>query len=89
MAARGDERSDNPSDPLAISDSKKQTRQVEIYYGKTGVLMERWSEDWEILTHGKGLAKSVVVVSSLTAAACFLIATRLPARAPNEGRSGP
>ncbi len=75
-SGRDDERSANPSDALATSDSKKQTRQVEMYYGKTGVLIERWSEDLQTLTHGKGLAKTIVVVTSITAGVCFLIGTR-------------
>jgi hypothetical protein len=74
-----DERLANSVDPLAISDSRKQSRQVEIYYGKTGVLMERWSEDWQTLTRGKALAKTIAVVTSITAGACFLIGTRLSA----------
>jgi hypothetical protein len=83
--ASDEERSADPSRALAIRDSRKQTRQVEIYYGKTGVLMERWSEDLETLTHGKGLAKTIFVTASIAAVACFLVATRLPTRRrPND-----
>jgi hypothetical protein len=67
----------DPSAPLAISDSRKQSRQLEIYYGKTGLLVEQWSEDLEHLTHGKPLAKLILVLSCLTAFGCFLTDHRL------------
>jgi hypothetical protein len=73
-----DEQLANPAAPLALSDSRKQSRQIEIYYGKTGVLFERWSEKLQTLSHGKPLAKVIVVVSLITAASCFLTATRVP-----------
>src|SRR5579864_5962782 len=55
-----DERID-PSTPLVPSDSRKQTRQIEIYYGKTGVLAERWREELEQFKSGKPLAEVVVL----------------------------
>jgi|SRR5579872_6126719 len=73
----GDERL-SATGPLAASDSRKQSREIEIYYGKTGLLMERWREGMEGLSHGKPLAKLIVVVSSITGVGCFLLATRLP-----------
>lgn len=69
----------NPAAPLATSDSRKQSRQVEIYYGKTGLLFERWSEEAAALTHGKGLAKTLAVLSVIAGVTCFLAASRLPA----------
>ena len=69
----------NPAAPLATSDSRKQSREVEIYYGKTGLLLERWSERAVGLAHGKPLAKLIAVVSSLTAVGCFFVAARLRA----------
>jgi hypothetical protein len=67
----------SPSAPLAISDSRKQSRNVEMYYGKTGLLMERWSERLEPWTHGKPLAEIIAVFSLLTATGCFFLAARL------------
>jgi hypothetical protein len=67
----------NPAEPLSTSDSRKQSREVEIYYGKTGLLMERWSERVQGLAHGKPLAKMIVVVSSTMAVGCFFVAVRL------------
>lgn len=63
----------NPGAPLPALDSRKYVRDVEIYYGKAGLLMEEAKE----LFHGKPLANTIVVVSVLTAAGLFLLATRL------------
>lgn len=72
------EQLNNPSAPLAISDSRKQSRNVEIYYGKTGVLVERWSERLEPWLHGKSLVGIIAVLSAITATGCFFLASRLP-----------
>jgi hypothetical protein len=63
----------DPSAPLSPLDSRKQVRDVEMYYGKLGVLVEEAEE----LLHGKPLAKTIGVVSALTAAGLFLVAARL------------
>jgi hypothetical protein len=44
-----------------------------MYYGKLGVL----AEEAEELLHGKPLAKTIGVVSVLTATGLFLVAARL------------
>jgi hypothetical protein len=62
--------------PLSTLDSRSATRQVELNYGKMGLLMVRWTEWAESLTHGKPLAETMVVLSSVAAVACFLIAGR-------------
>jgi hypothetical protein len=61
------------SAPLSPLDSRKQMRDVEMYYGKVGVL----EEEAEELLHGKPLAKTIGVISVLTAAGLFLVAARL------------
>ena len=63
----------DPSAPLSPLDSRKQVRDVEMYYGKLGVL----AEEAEELLHGKPLAKTIAVVSVLTATGLFLFAARL------------
>jgi hypothetical protein len=81
---RADERGNQPLDeqvvdpaaPLATSDSAVQSREVEIYYGKAGVLMERLAETAGRMAHGKPLAKTILAVSSLAAMSCFLVAAR-------------
>ncbi len=67
----------NPAAPLATSDSQKQSREIEIYYGKTGVLFERWSEEAAALSHGRPLAKTIAVTSALLAFTCVFIASRV------------
>jgi hypothetical protein len=79
VGKENDDEAANPAAPLATSDSRKQSREVEIYYGKTGLLLERWSERVEGLAHGKPVAKLIAVVSSLTAVGCFFVAARLKA----------
>ncbi len=62
-----------PATPLAPLDSRKHVRDVEMYYGPLGVVVEKA----EGLLHGKPLAKTIAVVSAATAAALFLFAARL------------
>lgn len=70
----------NPALPLAVSDSQKQSREIEIYYGKIGVLFERCSEEIATLSHGKPLAKSIAIASGFLAITCVLIGARAGAR---------
>ena len=63
----------DPATPLSPLDSRRQVRDVELYYGNAGVLMEKADE----LLHGKPLAKSIAVVSVITATGLFLVAARL------------
>ncbi|HZR16147.1 MAG TPA: hypothetical protein VFE51_02365 [Verrucomicrobiae bacterium] len=67
----------DPMAPLATSDSRKQSRQVEIYYGKTGLLFERWSEKAAELSHGKPLAEMVFGISLIAALGCFFVSSRV------------
>jgi hypothetical protein len=59
--------------PLSPLDSRKQVRDVEIYYGKSGVLIE----EAEQLLHGKPLAKTIAILSLVTGGGFFLVAARL------------
>jgi len=64
----------DPAAPLSPLDSRRQVRDVQLYYGNVGVLMEKADE----LLHGKPLAKTIAVVSVITAAGLFLVAARFP-----------
>jgi hypothetical protein len=64
----------DPDAPLSPLDSRKHVRDVEIYFGKSGVLIE----EVEDLFQGKPLAKTIAVVSVITAAGLFIAAARLP-----------
>jgi len=63
----------SPGLRLAPLDSRKHVRDMEIYYGKLGVLAEQAEE----LFHGKALAKTIAVGSALTALGLVLAAARL------------
>lgn len=67
------EQAANPSAPLAPLDSRKQVRDVEMYYGQLGVLVEEAEE----LLQGKALAKTIAFVSVIMATGLFLVAARL------------
>jgi hypothetical protein len=62
--------------PLSPEDSRRYTHDVELYYGATGLLMEKWQRWWEEWTHGKPLAKVIATGSLFLAAACFYLAAR-------------
>ncbi|MGA2748650.1 MAG: hypothetical protein ABSG59_07740 [Verrucomicrobiota bacterium] len=64
------------ADQLATLDSRKQLRQIELYYGKSGVLVEEWTEWLEGLVHGKRFAASLAVTSSILGIGCFFAANR-------------
>jgi hypothetical protein len=57
---------------LAPEDSRKYRRDVEIYYGQSGVLLEKWSRWADHWTHGKPLAKLVAASTLLVAGGLFL-----------------
>lgn len=61
---------------LSPLDTRKGLRQLEEMYGKAGVVSAGWMEWAESLTHGKGLAKTLVVLSSASAIGCFVAAGR-------------
>ena len=63
----------NPAAPLSPLDSRRQMRDVEMYYGKLGMLTWEAAE----LLHGKPVAKTIGVVSVFTATGLFLVAARL------------
>jgi hypothetical protein len=64
----------DPDAPLSPLDSRKHVRDVGMYFGKFGVLIEEADE----LLQGEPLAKTIAVVSVITAAGVFLAAARLP-----------
>ena len=64
----------NNAAQLSPLDSRKGSRQLEEMYGKSGVVAAGWMEWAEGLTQGKGLAKTLIVLSSATAIGCFIAA---------------
>jgi len=62
----------DPAAPLPALLSRRQSRDIEIYYGKTGLLMEQ-VEEW---FQDKGWAKTVAALSVVGALGCFWAAAR-------------
>jgi hypothetical protein len=56
---------------LAPEDSAKYQRDVEVYYGKLGLLTDKWTRQLEALGHGKPLAELIGIGSLLASVACF------------------
>ncbi len=80
--------------PLAPEDSRRYTRDVEIYYGETGLLMEKWRRWLEEWTQGKPLAEVIAVASLILAGGLFYAEanrsrkTRLPTPGTPQGPPG-
>lgn len=60
--------------PLAAGDSRRETHDLELYYGETGLLMDKWGRWFEGLAHGKSLTKTIAVLSLVGASGCFFSA---------------
>jgi hypothetical protein len=73
--------------PLSPEDSRRYTHDMEMYYGQTGLLLDRWGRWWEEMTHGKPLAKTIAVTSLVVAGGAFYLATNrgTPNRLPKPG----
>jgi hypothetical protein len=73
----------NDAASLSTTDSRKGSQQLEQMYGKGAVVAAGWMEWAESLTRGKGLAKTLIVVSSATAIGCFIAADKCKLRRKN------
>ena len=62
--------------PPSPDDSRRYTHDVELYYGETGLLMDKWRRWWEEWTQGKPLAKVIAVASVVLASGLFYVAGR-------------
>ncbi len=63
--------------PLSPDDSAKYQHQVEIYSGKVGILVEKWTRQAAELSPGKPLAETLAVLAVVGAGSCFLLASML------------
>jgi hypothetical protein len=81
------------SGPLSPDDSRRYTHDVEVYYGETGLLMDKWERWLGAMTRGKPLATTIAVVSVGAALVLFRLtatqsrAAELPARDHAPGRT--
>jgi hypothetical protein len=66
----------NGAETLSPEDSRRYTHDVELYYGETGMLMEKWKRWVREMTQGKPLAEMIAVVSLLSAGGLFYLASR-------------
>ncbi len=73
---------------LSPQDSARYERQLEIYYGKFGVLTDRWTRSLAEFTHGRRLFMVLAAVSIAGAGFCLgvshLIARSLRLPPPQE-----
>jgi hypothetical protein len=73
---RQESRQGDDPDQVATLDSRKDVRQLELYYGKSGLIAEGWTEWLQSLAHGKRLAATIAIVSAILGGGCFLAAAR-------------
>jgi len=66
------------ADDLDASDSRKYSRDMELYSGKVGVLMDKWIRSAKELGHSEPFALSVAVISIAAGISCFVAAGRRP-----------
>jgi hypothetical protein len=57
-------------------DSRRDTQQLQLQYGAMGLVTEGVREFVARWTHGRPLAKAMIVLSSASAIGCFLVAGR-------------
>ena len=83
----------NMTEPLSPEDSRRYTHDVEVYYGETGVLLDKWQRWFEEWTQGKPLAELIGTASLILAASLFYAganrrrSTGLPGRSTGRGSS--
>jgi hypothetical protein len=66
----------NTAEPLSPEDSRRYTHDVEVYYGETGLLMDKWRRWFEEWTQGKPLAKLIAAASLVLAAGVFFVGSK-------------
>ena len=67
---------ENQDFTLSLEDSKKASRDMELYYGKFGLVVAKWSDWLEELERPGPLAIMIAVLSTLVASGCFAAAHR-------------
>jgi hypothetical protein len=59
-------------------DSREYQREVQMYVGTFGLIMDEWSRAVEKLREPRPLAITIIVLSMVAAGCCFVAASRLP-----------
>ena len=57
--------------PLSPEDSRRYAHDVELYYGETGLLVDKWKRELAEWTQGKPLARLIAVASLILATGLF------------------
>jgi hypothetical protein len=66
-------------DPLLSQyDSRIYQRDVQMYVGTFGLIMDEWSRAAGRLTEPRPLAITIIMLSTVVAGACFVAASRIP-----------
>jgi hypothetical protein len=66
-------------DPLHSQyDSRTYQRDVQMYVGTFGLIMDEWSRAAGKLTEPRPLAITIIVLSTVVAGGCFVAASRIP-----------
>jgi hypothetical protein len=77
------------AEPLPPDDSRRYTHDVEMYYGKTGMLLDSWTRVLESWTHGKRLSVVIAIGSLVVAGGCFFLEAVYSATEERETESKP
>ena len=77
----------NLTEPLSPEDSRRYAHDVEVYYGETGLLMDKWKRWFEEWTQGKRLAVLVAAASLVLATGAFRVGAHRgrPSGLPGKG----
>lgn len=74
------------TEPLSPEDSRRYTHDVELYYGETGMLVEKWKRWFAEMTHGKGLADTIAAASLILGSGVLYVTANRndPAKPPES-----
>jgi hypothetical protein len=68
---------ENGAGDIGSLDSRANSQQLEALYGKSGIVSAEIMDWLRGVTHGRGLAETLIIVSSASALGCFLAAGRI------------
>jgi len=86
VPALGYEVDSDSAQPVRPDDSKQYLRSMEMYNGKTGVLLYELRMWFAGLWRGRALARTLYCLTAAASALVFLVARRLP---PDSGSDSP
>jgi hypothetical protein len=71
----------NGDAPLSLQDSRRDSRELEVYNGKLGVLVDKWVGIGHAWMQPKPLAITIALASGIVAFGVFTLASRPPGKA--------